>query len=99
MTRIIGPPVTTWGPFFSGPMAHGAGAERAPVDPAELGGGGGAALGAAAEDVAPESTGMAGGGGDGIPGMGWGWTVVGLWFFPWFLGIDGFSHGLTMGGD
>ena len=71
MTRIIGPPVTTWGPFFSGPMAHGAGAERASVDPAELGGGGGAALGAAAEDVAPESTGMAGGGGDGIPGMGW----------------------------
>ena len=57
-------------PFFSGPMAHGAlGAVRAPVDPAELGGGSGAALGTAAEDVAPKSTGMAGGGGDGM-GMG-----------------------------
>lgn len=63
-------------------MAHGAvGAVRAPVEPAELGGGGGAALGTAAEDVAPESTGMAGGGGD---GMGWGWTMV-FHGFSWFF--------------
>jgi hypothetical protein len=66
-------------------MAHGAlGAVRAPVDPAELGGGSGAALGTAAEDVAPKSTGMAGGGGDGMGmGLDYGWTMVffTLWLF------------------
>ena len=50
-------------------MAHG-GAVGASVEPPELRGGGGAAVGAAATHVAPESTGVAGGGGDGI------WLVV-----------------------